>query len=209
MRGLSLSKGDQAGDSFGKLERELDEMNNTLLLDYMMKNEPFETLPTQYIPHEGLDHHPPKFQHGVALTTAQLVGYARKHGLATDQIDSSHPSWSIIIHEVECRLHEQLEVNPEDGILFWSKPWTKNEELKVLLSFRTNYNRDINVADPAGFIKRLEEQLGQPAKWYMRRPNDDGPALRTHYKISADKMKAQAARVAKVKRAARVANQKV
>ncbi|KAJ8073675.1 hypothetical protein PM082_011953 [Marasmius tenuissimus] len=172
----------------------------------MMKNQPFET---QYISHEGLGHHPPEFQHGVALTTAQLVGYVRKHGLATDQIDSPHPSWSIIIHEVECRLHEQLEVNPEDRILFWSKPWTKNEELKVLLSFRTNYNRDINIADPANFIKRLEEQLGQPAKWYMRHPNDDGPALRAHYKISVDKMKGQAARVAKAKRAARVTNQKV
>ncbi|KAL0062441.1 hypothetical protein AAF712_010653 [Marasmius tenuissimus] len=209
MRKMSLSEGGQAGNRFESLEAELEAVNNTLFLNYMMKNEPFETLPTQYFPHERLDHHPPEFKFGIALTEAQLVGYAQKHGLATEQLDSAYPDWPTVHREIESRLHKQLEVKPEEGLLFWAVPWTKNKKSNLLLSLCTNYNRKIRVANPGSFVKQLEDEFGQRAKWYMSRPRDDGPALQTHYKISADKMKAQAARVAKAKRAARAASQKV
>ncbi|KAL0057568.1 hypothetical protein AAF712_015790 [Marasmius tenuissimus] len=159
----TLSFEEKKGGWVENLEGELD-FEGTLFLDYMLKNEPFETLYKQYIPHEGFDHHPPKFEYEVALTKADLIAYARKHSLATKQLDSPRPKWSTVFREVDSRLYDKLKVKREDGILLWSAPWTKDKERNLLLSLCSDYDLKIRVANPDTLIKRLEEEFGQSAK---------------------------------------------
>ncbi|KAJ8073679.1 hypothetical protein PM082_011957 [Marasmius tenuissimus] len=159
----------------------------------MLENEPFEVLLAQYFPKKELDHRPPIFEYGVALTEAQLVEYTRKHGLATDQLNSPHPKWSKIFRAVGSRLDNQLELKPQEGILRWSSPYTKNKKLVLLLALCTNYNTKIRVANPRDLVQRLEKEFGEPAKWYMSCITDGG--LRPHYKVSVAKLMAYAARL--------------
>ncbi|KAJ8073685.1 hypothetical protein PM082_011963 [Marasmius tenuissimus] len=191
MRTMSLTQVNQAGEPAE--EEEMEDLDGTLLLDFMLENEPFEVLLGQYFPKKELDHQPPIFEYGVALTEAQLVGYARKHGLATDQLDSPHPKWSKIFRAVGSRLDKQLELKPQGGILRWSSPYTKNKELVLLLALCTNYNTKIRVANPHRLVQRLEKEFGEPAKWYMSCITDGG--LRPHYKVSVAKLMAYAARL--------------
>ncbi|KAL0061712.1 hypothetical protein AAF712_011429 [Marasmius tenuissimus] len=194
MRAMSLSQEEQAGAGTGdRIEEEMEDLDGTLLLDFMLENEPFEVLLAQYYPKKELDHRPPIFEYGVALTEAQLVEYARKHGLATDQLDSPHPKWSKIFRAVRLRLDDQLELKPEGGILCWSSPYTKNKELVLLLALCTNYNTKIRVANPRGLVQRLEKEFGESAKWYMSCITDGD--LRPHYKVSVAKLMAYAARL--------------
>ncbi|KAL0062440.1 hypothetical protein AAF712_010652 [Marasmius tenuissimus] len=150
MRTMSLTQVNQAGDATE--EEEMEDLDGTLLLDFMLENEPFEVLLAQYFPKKELDHRPPIFEYGVALTETQLVEYARKHGLATDQLDSPHPKWSKIFRAVGSRLEHQLKLKPQGGILRWSSPYTKNKELVLLLALCTNYNTKIRVANPRGLV---------------------------------------------------------
>ncbi|KAL0062445.1 hypothetical protein AAF712_010657 [Marasmius tenuissimus] len=182
MRTMSLTQVNQAGEPTE--EEEMEDLDGTLLLDFMLENEPFEVLLAQYYPKKELDHRPPIFEYGVALTEAQLVEYARKHGLATDQLDSPHPKWSKIFRAVGSTLDNQLELKPQGGILRWSSPYTKNKELVLLLALCTNYNTKIRVANPRRLVQRLEKEFGEPAKWYMSCITDGG--LRPHYKVSGE-----------------------
>ncbi|KAJ8073655.1 hypothetical protein PM082_011933 [Marasmius tenuissimus] len=185
MRTMSLTQVNQvnqAGDVTE--EEEMEDLDGTLLLDFMLENEPFEVLLAQYFPKKELDHRPPIFEYGIALTEAQLVEYARKHGLATDQLDSPHPKWSKIFRAVGSTLDNQLELKPQGGILRWSSPYTKNKELVLLLALCTNYNTKIRVANPRRLVQRLEKEFGEPAKWYMSCITDGG--LRPHYKVSGE-----------------------
>ncbi|KAL0062446.1 hypothetical protein AAF712_010658 [Marasmius tenuissimus] len=208
MRTLSLSQENQAGagDRIGEEMEEMEDLDGTLLLDFMLENEPFEVLLAQYFPKKELDHRPPIFEYGVALTEAQLVEYARKHGLATDQLDSPHPDWSKIFCAIRSKLDQQLDLKPQEGVLSWGPPYTKNKKLILLLALCTNYNTKIRVADPRGLVQRLEKEFGEPAKWYMSCLTDGG--LRPHYKVSVAKLMAYAARL-RAEGAARTTNQTV
>ncbi|KAJ8073653.1 hypothetical protein PM082_011931 [Marasmius tenuissimus] len=115
MRTMSLTQVNQAGEPTE--EEEMEDLDGTLLLDFMLENEPFEVLLAQYFPKKELDHRPPIFEYGVALTEAQLVEYARKHGLATDQLDSPHPDWSTIFCAIRSKLDQQLKDSRRNPVM--------------------------------------------------------------------------------------------
>ncbi|KAK1232562.1 hypothetical protein PQX77_004320 [Marasmius sp. AFHP31] len=182
---LSLTEDNIGKDSIENLEGELD-FEGTLLLDYMLKNEPFEKLYEQYIPHKEFDHYPPEFEYGVALAKAELIEYALQHGLATDQLHAPRPDWSIVFRAVNRRLCDALNVKLEQGLLHWRLPLTKDKQRTLMVAVCSNYNRKIRVADPAALIKGLEREFKKPAMWYLSRPTCDDPGLRPHYKISGE-----------------------
>ncbi|KAF9258166.1 hypothetical protein L218DRAFT_1005263 [Marasmius fiardii PR-910] len=159
----------------------LEELNKTLVFDYMFENGPYEELPVQYYPIKKYDHYPPIFDSGhpvshvssdwgIALTSKELEEYGRKNGLVTAKpnVHLSSPECGLLISRTAERFNERHGLGSRTRVDI-TLPATK--EGVVLVKVLTNYGTSLSRDALLDLCENVESSFGKRGKWYISNAN--------------------------------------
>ncbi|KAG7093299.1 hypothetical protein E1B28_006981 [Marasmius oreades] len=147
---------------------EIDPPEGHLTFRYMFEHEPFETLPFEYFPWKEVDHYPPIFDYGVALTTEEIQEYARREVF----VEGREPpcDYSGVLHGVLRKLNNEFGLEPGRRINI-GVPHTKMGNV-VLLKFLDNYVCPLSGEKVDFVADGLKKAFGKVPKWFLSHNNE-------------------------------------
>ncbi|KAG7093301.1 hypothetical protein E1B28_006983 [Marasmius oreades] len=149
-------------------KEELGPPEGHLTLRYMMKHEPFETLPFEYFPWKEVDHYPPIFDYGVALTTEEVRDYARREVFVEG--DKPPGDFCDVLHGIQGKLNNEFGLKPGGRIVI-GVPYTKMDNV-VLFKFIDNYMCLLSDEKVDLVADGLEKAFGKAPQWFLSHNNE-------------------------------------
>ncbi|KAF9261306.1 hypothetical protein L218DRAFT_1001820 [Marasmius fiardii PR-910] len=144
---------------------------------YMFKHEPFEILPPAYWPWREVEHEPPIFEYGVALTIEETDDYAR-HEVFTEGKKPSR-DFQDVLFGITKKFSDDFRVDLGAGV-YVRVPITKERGVTLMLSTTDNYSCLILGEKIDAVCEGLEKAFGKTPKWYLSGQNK---SFKTDYDI--------------------------
>jgi hypothetical protein len=141
----------------------------------MIRNEPFEVLPSSYRPLQHLDHHPPRlsFGFGIPKEFLQFRRIALENNLGDPEKINAAKFFFTLEILVLPYLNERCGLSPEEGITCGH---VHSRKAALVLELGTNYRRWIPQEKVDNAIRGIKEvfQLPEDAKpkWYLENDMD-------------------------------------
>ncbi|KAF8871842.1 hypothetical protein BD779DRAFT_1574986 [Infundibulicybe gibba] len=152
-----------------KIRAELKQINETLKLTVMVKNQPYTSLPYQYMPNWDINHRPPVFLYGLGLTFTEIREYIVRIGLPFSTDERSNT----LLYEFSGYLDELFGV--EKGTVHGIFPSCRGP---VVFRVKTNYYCDLSDEKMEEIEVTCEREFKRRPMWYV------GSARKKDYRIS-------------------------
>ncbi|KAG7093291.1 hypothetical protein E1B28_006973 [Marasmius oreades] len=147
---------------------EIDPPEGHLTFRYMFEHEPFEILPFEYFPWKEVDHYPPIFDYGIALTTEEIQEYARREVF----LEGRNPhDYRDVLHGALRKLNKEFGLEP-GGRIGLGVPYSKMENV-VLFKFLDNYVCPLSDEKVHLVVDGLKRAFGKEPQWFLSHNNEE------------------------------------
>ncbi|KAG7093363.1 hypothetical protein E1B28_007045 [Marasmius oreades] len=146
-----------------------------LTFGYMMKYEPFDTLPIGYFPWKEVDHYPPTFDYGIPVTVEEIKDYARREIFAGGPVPDDYRR---VLFGVFEKLDNEFGLDPALGF-FIGTPYSKTQGL-VILKFIDNYFCPFSVEKVNLIVDGIKKAFGKAPQWFLSGTNKK---FKDHYNV--------------------------